>query len=215
MKKLITIFTVLFVLVCSVCADIQTSLDLHILLTAQVPSFRLSITSDTDVTSAASLDSGSGASPSSALSASSLETLLSSSGQVTVNFALSQITNARLTGSHASTYTLSVETTDLILQVNGADVENPDSSQKFSVVNENPDIYIASETLITTSNSEDFTVARISSSDNELTVEYLGFVAASSNNPRSLGNFSVSWSANEDAIPGEYKAAIKLLISTP
>lgn len=215
MKKLITIFTVLIVLVCSVCADIQTSLDLHILLTAQVPSFRLSITSDTDVTSAASLDSGSGASPSSALSASSLETLLSSSGQVTVNFALSQITNARLTGSHASTYTLSVETTDLILQVNGADVENPDSSQKFSVVNENPDIYIASETLITTSNSEDFTVARISSSDNELTVEYLGFVAASSNNPRSLGNFSVSWSANEDAIPGEYKAAIKLLISTP
>ena len=120
MKKLITILMVMIVLVCSVYADIQTSLDLYILLTAQVPSFRLSITSDTDVTSAASLDSGSGASPSSALSASSLETLLSSSGQVTVNFALSQITNARLTGSHASTYTLSVETTDLILQVNGA-----------------------------------------------------------------------------------------------
>ena len=215
MKKLIAILTVMIVLVCSVCADIQTSLDLHIMLTAQVPSFRLSITSDTDVTSAASLDSGSGTSPSSALSAGSLETLLSSSGQVTVSFSLSQITNARLTGSHASTYTLSIEATDLILQDNGADVEDPDDFQIFPVDNKNPDIYIASETLITTSNSEDFTVARISSSDNELTVEYLGFVAASSNNPRSLGNFSVSWSANEDAIPGEYKAAIKLLISTP
>lgn len=216
MKKLIAILTVMIVLVCSVFADIQTSLDLHIMLTAQVPSFRLSITSDTDVTSAAYLDSSnSGTSPSSALSSGSLETLLSSSGQVTVSFSLSQITNARLTGSHASRYLISVEATDLILQVNGADVENPDSFQKFSVVNESPDIYIASENLITTSNSEDFTVAEISSSDNELTVEYLGFVAASSNNPRSLGTFSVSWNANEDAIPGEYKAAIKLLISTP
>ena len=215
MKKLIAILTVMIVLVCSVFADIQTSLDLHIMLTAQVPSFRLSITSDTDVTSAASLDSGSGTSPSSALSAGSLETLLSSSGQVTVSFSLSQITNARLTGSHASTYTLSIEATDLILQDNGADVEDPDDFQIFPVDNKNPDIYIASETLITTSNSEDFTVAAISSLDNELTVEYLGFVAASSNNPRSLGTFSVSWNANEDAIPGEYKAAIKLLISTP
>ena len=216
MKKLVTILTMMIVLVCAVFADPEVSLNITAMLTAQVPSFRMAIASDTNVTSAAAVysDSTIGASTAnSTLSNTSLNSLIASSETVSVDIALSQVANARLTGTGVS-YVLSVEATDLILQSNGADVANPTATEKFTVADTTPAITRASETLTTTVNSVPITVATITASDNALTIAYSGFVAASTANPRDLGSFTVSWNANESAVAGNYKAAITLFVSS-
>ncbi|MBR1582567.1 MAG: hypothetical protein IJ663_02310 [Spirochaetales bacterium] len=216
MKKLVTILTIMIVLVGAVFADPEATLNITAMLTAQVPSFKMAITSDSSVTSAAAVYSDSANGPTTAnstLSTASVNSLIAESGTVTVNVSLSQVENARLTGTGAS-YILSVVASDLILQSNGANVASPTIFQKFTVVDSTPAITRASETLTTLVNSNPVQVATISAVDNELTVSYEGFVAASTNNPVQLGTFSASWNANESAAAGDYKATITLSISS-
>ena len=218
MRKLIAILAVVIVLVGTVfAADPQATLNIPATLTAQNPSFKMAITSASTVTGAAEVfsDSEVGAtSANSALTDASIQALLADSGTVSIDISLSQVANARLTGTGAA-YTLRVEVTDLILQSNGSDVsDNPAAYQKFTVVDDTPAITRASETLTTLVNSNPVQVATLTASNNTLTVSYQGFVAASTNNPVPLGTFSATWNANKSASAGDYKATVKLFITS-
>ena len=219
MKKLIAILTIAIVLVGAVFAtDPDASITITANVASQTPSFKMSITSDTTITGAAvvytdpTVVAGGSATATSALASGSVTTLLGASGSLSVAFSLQQVAPARLTGTGAS-YKLKVEATDLILQGTNGDVASPTTQQKFGVVDDTPDVTRASETLTTTVNSNAVTVANLSHSGNELTVVYNGFVDASTTAPKNLGTFSVSWNANQSAVPGDYKATIKLFVS--
>ena len=207
MKKIAAILTIMIILAGSIFADnLEKSFNVTIMLSAQVPSFKLGIASDSSVASAGAYYSdpaNASSNASSSLSNESIANLLLPNETVEVSFSLRQVANSRLTGTDAS-YTLSVEAT----------VSNPTSYQMFAVDVEEPAISLVRDTLTTTVNNQPVIVANLSSYGNELTIEYDGFVAASINKPVALGTFSVIWHSNEDAVPGDYKASIKLTVST-
>lgn len=228
MKKLITILAILVVLVGTVFATDPAPqsgsavIDITATIEEVTPFFVLRLTKDDAVKSAATSEvkASSPTHGESGLSEASIEAL-SAGTAVTVSFDIFQRTMARLSSNATlnHSYTFTITATDLILQVNSANVSSPANNQKFGVVQAHPAVNAletnaaAAQTITQTQGQTAITTATVTGSaagTGTLGVVYDGMVPAST----ILGNFQVSWNGNIAAVPGDYKATVTMEVTS-
>ena len=215
MKKLITILTIMIVFAGMVFAVDGAYIDVTATIAEHVPTIKLAITSATSVvafaedTVAADIAHAGPA----ALHADTVNNLTSGTEQ-TVSFKIYQYDYARLSvnGTNNHIYNYTVSATDLILQVNDADVVGPTGAQKFNCSTKTPTVNALQTGATASANytNNGNTTATAVGGAGSLTVTYKGYVPADA----ILGEFDISWDGNTSAEAGTYKSTITMTVTT-
>lgn len=200
MKKIIAVLTILAVLAGVLFATSEShSIKITVTIDNSEPTFTLKTSSGVvaDVSSAVE-------NPVAVLSDANKTALAGASGTASVGFAIQQTSNA----NSVSTYRLQVTVTDLVLTSNGSPLENPTSTEKFTVVSAHPTIS-GGDTVTNIT----YPVPEVA--DGYYRVKYDGVVNLTNSTPITLGTFTASYSANANAKPGSYVSTVTLSIETP
>ncbi len=201
MKKIITVLTILAVLAGALFATSEShSIKITVTIDNSEPTFTLKTTSGADQVST----TADAAAVEAALSSANKTALAGASGTADVGFAIQQTSNA----NSVSTYRLYVTVSDLVLTSNGSPLENPTSTEKFTVVSAHPTIS-GGDTVTNIT----YPVPEVA--DEYYRVKYDGVVNLTNATPITLGTFTVSYSANANAKPGDYVSTVSLSIETP
>ncbi|MCQ2411555.1 MAG: hypothetical protein MJ057_01235 [Sphaerochaetaceae bacterium] len=221
MKKVITVFAIMMVLVSAVFAAEAASdahgtakINIDTLITAQYPAYQLEAktVSAGAITTATSDVAGT---PTAGLVTITDDTLLKA--DATVTFAINQIKTSKCFHS----YDLTVTATDLILMNAGktaaatkTDVGMDDdefaAAVKSFAVNDSTPTITAADNIASLAQG----VARFSAEENKLTAKYLGGIKIADGKVEEVGTFSCTWAKNELAIPGPYQATVTLTVTT-
>ena len=201
MKKIIAVLTILAVLTGALFATSEShSIKITVTIDNSEPTFTLKTTSGaaevSTVANAAAVEA--------ALTSANKTALAGASGTASVGFAIQQTSNA----NSVSTYRLYVTVTDLVLTSNGSPLENPTSTEKFTVVSAHPTIS-GGDTVTNIT----YPVPEVA--DEYYRVKYDGVVNLTNSTPITLGTFTASYNANANAKPGSYVSTVTLSIETP
>ena len=201
MKKIIAVLTILAVLTGALFAASEShSIKITVTIDNSEPTFTLKTTSGaaevSTVADAAAVEA--------ALTSANKTALAGASGTASVGFAIQQTSNA----NSVSTYRLYVTVTDLVLTSNGSPLENPTSTEKFTVVSAHPTIS-GGDTVTNIT----YPVPEVA--DEYYRVKYDGVVNLTNSTPITLGTFTASYNANANAKPGSYVSTVSLSIETP
>ena len=225
MKKLITILTIMIVLVGAVFAtdEVKTdangvaSIDVKAVIEAKAP--RYSLFAGTGNDAVASGDTvASHTSTQVDMTSTISASLIASTSAVTVNFQIKQTQASNLT----ATYKLKVTANDLILtRRSGANADLATDydrldTEKFVCVDKTPAIKGIDLTIDANDyyKSGDVKIAKLTKSENELTVAYEGAFALGENNAAvQIANFDVQWTGNPLAVAGTYNADVILEVT--
>ena len=230
MKKLITILAIMIVLVGAVFATPSAKsqeangnayIDILATILEEAPRFELKVKSGaTAVTTTGygTNDTIDAVDPSdttidySELSAADAAALANGSSTATVKFSINQIQSARTNANYKLTLTVG----DLNL------IEYSNGSTPTGALDENEVFTVKSTSLVVGSAGASIKgavlttveMASVSASGLELTVDYHGVVAANAtDNKKELGELTVEWNHNADAVSGKYQAAITLNVT--
>lgn len=239
MKKLITILTIMIVLVGAVFAantpeaqraNGTAAIDITAKVPEAVPQFQLIITSSSDVVGEANADinlgtvnqgqvtPGEAASDEAALSLASVKALTGNgvaAADVEVAFAINQITNANLKAAYDITITAT--NMDIVKLSDGTEFTSASqgfdpAKHRFTVdVTQNTTMGATPTITIGSAGASSTPGLGIAVSANVLTATYDGKnqVAAT----KQLGTFSVKWNKNINAVAGDYKATVTMVVT--
>lgn len=201
MKKIIAVLTILTVLAGALFATSEShSIKITVTIDNSEPTFTLKTTSGaaevSTVADAAAVEA--------VLTSANKTALAGASGTASVGFAIQQTSNA----NSVSTYRLYVTVTDLVLTSNGSPLENPTSTEKFTVVSAHPTIS-GGDTVTNIT----YPVPEVA--DEYYRIKYDGVVNLTNSTPITLGTFTASYNANANAKPGSYVSTVTLSIETP
>lgn len=209
MKRfIITLLVSLFVIGCAFGADAgSASITLKANIAIKEPTFRLSIT-DGDVETPVSAIVGTSDNTAEATLTKDLTEEAAS-----VNFAIEQISDAKMVGG----YTITATATDFVLSSTASELGLTDA-ELASISEDNKKFAVTSTTPAITKHADYATsalgFATFSATGNVLTVRYLGVLKASDTSPVELGTFSCGWDKNENAINGNYTSTITIAVET-